>query len=62
MEMSPAELLDQVRARYPLALGEDADGLRAHAEHIAALRSALDSSPWRDAEPAMTFDPRRGTP
>ena len=62
METSPAEQLDRVRARYPLTPGEDADGLHAHAEQLAAQRSALDPSRWREAEPAMTFDPTRGTP
>ena len=62
METSPAEMLERVRARFPLAPDEDAVGLHAHAEHLDSLRSALDPSKWRASEPAMTFDPTEGTP
>ena len=62
MEPAPLQMLDRVRARFPLTPDVDADALRAHAEHLTALRSALDPGRWLDVEPAMTFDPTKGTP
>lgn len=62
METPGSETLDRVRARFPRTPDADADGLLAHAEHLTALRSALDPAKLRDVEPAMTFDPTKGIP
>ena len=62
MESTPSEMLDRVRARFPLTPDADADGLRAHAEHLTALRSELDPAQLQVVEPAMIFDPTKGMP
>lgn len=62
MEPFHSEMLDRVRARFPHTPDADVEGLRAHAEHLTALRAALDPAQLRDVEPAMTFDPTKGTP
>lgn len=62
MNSPRSEMLDRVRARFPLAPEEDADGLRAHAEQLTDLRSAVDTARLSDVQPAMTFDPTKGTP
>lgn len=62
MHTPHSEMLDRVRARFPLTPDVDDDGLRAHAEHLTALRSALDPAHLRGVEPAMTYDPTKGSP
>ncbi|WP_193106064.1 hypothetical protein [Brachybacterium sp. FME24] len=59
--MSDPTPLEMVRARFPLAPDQDEAGLRAQAEHLADLRRHVDRERLRDAQPAMTFDPRNGT-
>ena len=62
MHTPSPKLLERIRARFPRTPDADVDGLHAHAEHLNALRSALDRERLRDVEPAMTFDPTKGHP
>ena len=52
--------LDLVRARFPRTPDQDAPGLAAHAEHLAAGRRQVDLAALRGRESALTFDPRSG--
>jgi hypothetical protein len=61
MDSPRSDALDHVRTRFPSAPDTDADGLRAHAEHLARLRNAVDRERLRGVEPAMTFDPTKET-
>ncbi|GAA1486632.1 hypothetical protein [Brachybacterium fresconis] len=52
--------LDLVRARFPHTPDQDASGLAAHAERLAALRRRVDLAALRGRQSALTFDPRNG--
>lgn len=61
MDSPHSDILDHVRTRFPSAPDTDADALLAHAEHLARLRDAVDRERLREVEPAVTFDPTKGT-